>query len=83
MSLERIRRLVSELTQEPSADADELECQAMQLLLHEYAAAVAQLRAVARSADRDVAAAAVPIQETRQRFKRRDKRTKAAGRKDT
>lgn len=81
--LERIRRLISELTHEASADADELERQAMQLLLHEYATAVGLLRAAARSADQRVAGAAVPILETRQRIKRRDKRTKAAGRKKT
>ena len=83
LPVERISRLTSELTQEPAADLDDVDRLAMQILLNEYVAAVAHLRVAARLADRRVAGAAVPIQETRVRIRRREKRTKAVERKKT
>src|SRR5262245_6282502 len=43
--LERIKRLTAELTQEVSTDVDDIDRVAMQLLLNDYAVAVAHLRA--------------------------------------
>ena len=46
--LERIKRLTAELTQEASTGVDDIDRVAMQLLLNDYAVAVAHLRAAMR-----------------------------------
>jgi hypothetical protein len=68
--LDRIAHLTSELQQRLDHDIDEVDALAMQLLLTDYAAAVAHLRAVARVAEQHVEKAAAPVDEAR-RFMRR------------
>jgi hypothetical protein len=78
---ERIGRLTSELGHRAAPDADDLDHLAMRLLLNDYTAAVAHLRATARLAEQRVAAAAVPIQETRRRIRLQAKHAAGATRK--
>ena len=71
--LERIVRLTSELRDGAETDVDDIDRLATRLLLNDYAAAVAHLRAVARLAEQRIADATTPIQETRLLIRRRDK----------
>jgi hypothetical protein len=68
--LDRIAQVTSELHARINAEIDDVDALAMQVLLNDYATAVAHLRAVARLAQHHVEAAAVPIDEAR-RFVRR------------
>jgi hypothetical protein len=67
--LERIRRLTSELTPGTASAIDEIDGLTMRLLLNEYSVAVAHLREATRLSVHRIAAAAVPIQETRRRVR--------------
>jgi hypothetical protein len=76
--VERIKRLTAELAQEAPADIDDIDQLAMRLLLNDYTAAVAHLRAAMRLTERRMAEATVPIQEAELHVKQRDKRAKGA-----
>ena len=79
--LARIGRLTSELRQRGTVDIDDIDRVAMRMLLSDYAAAVAHLRATARLAEQRLADAAAPIQEMRLLIRRRDKLAAGAKRK--
>jgi hypothetical protein len=81
LPLERIRRLTSELTPRAAAAIDEIDGLTMRLLLNEYSVAVAHLREVTRLAEERIAAAAVPIQETRRHVRDQLKRAEARRKK--
>jgi len=76
--LERIQRLTVELTQHAATDVDDIERLTMQLLLNDYKAAVAHLRAAMRLAEQRMADATLPIQEAGLHVKQREKRAKGA-----
>jgi hypothetical protein len=59
--LERMRRLASELQQQSPDAADDLDSVMVRLLLNDYTAAIAHLRAVARLAEQNVASAGASI----------------------
>ena len=80
---ERIGRLTSEMMQTAAPDVDDLDRLAMRLLLNDFTAGVAHLRATIRLVEQRVAAAAVPIQEARLRVRRREKHAAGAARKTT
>jgi hypothetical protein len=69
----RIRELTRILQQRPLDGNDDIDALAMRLLLNDYIAALAHLRAVARAAASLVDGAAVPVKQS-QRFLRRDDR---------
>jgi hypothetical protein len=73
VSLERISRLTSELAQRAAIDTDDIDRLTMRLLLNEYTAAVAHLRAAARLTEQRMLEATVAIQETRLYLRRRKK----------
>ena len=69
----RIRELTRILQQPPMGGNDDIDALAMRLLLNDYMAAIAHLRAVARAAASLVDGAAAPVKQT-QRFLRHDDR---------
>jgi hypothetical protein len=71
----RIRELTSMLQQRAVEGIDEIDALAMRLLLNDYSAAVAHLRAVAREAAALIDGAAAPVKDS-QRFLRIDHRRK-------
>ena len=76
LPLERIRQL-TELVDQRSTEADEVDAVAMRLLLNDYAAAVGHLRAVTRDAGSRLDAAAGPVADVR-RFLWRDEKLREA-----
>jgi hypothetical protein len=78
LPLERIRRLTLELTSRAAAAIDEIDGLAMRLLLNEYSVAVAHLREVARLAEQKIAAATIPILETRRHVRGQKKRAEVS-----
>jgi hypothetical protein len=63
--LERIRRIASELQRQSPDAADDLDSVMARLLLNDYTASIAHLRAVARLAEQSVAAAGTSIHGAR------------------
>ena len=82
MPLERISRLTAELTQHAPADIDDIDRLAMRLLLNDYTAAVAHLRAATRLTEQRMADATLPIQEAGLHVRQREKRAKGAENSD-
>lgn len=74
---ERIRRITADLLERGDSRNDDVDALAIRLLLNDYMAAVAHLRAVVRDAGRRIDAAAEPISATR-RFVWRDEKLQAA-----
>ena len=74
--LERIKRLTAELTQEASTGVDDIDRLAMQLLLNDYAVAVAHLRAAMRLTEQRMADASIPIQDAGLHVKQRERGAK-------
>jgi len=74
VSLERIGRLTAELLATTATDIDDIDRLAMRLLLNDYTAAVAHLRAAMRLAEQRMADATLPIEEARLHVKPREKR---------
>jgi hypothetical protein len=73
VSRERISRLTSELAQRATIDTDDTDRLTVRLLLNEYTAAVAHLRAAARLTEQRMLEAAGAIQETRRHLRRQKK----------
>jgi hypothetical protein len=78
VALERIKRLTSQLTLQAPTDIDDIDRLAMRLLLNDYIAAVAHLRATMRLTEQRMSDATLPIQEARLQVRQRDKRAKGA-----
>jgi paraquat-inducible protein B len=74
VSLERISRLTAELSQKTASDIDDIDRLAMRLLLNDYTAAVAHLRAAMRLAEQRMADATLPIEQAGLHVKQREKR---------
>lgn len=72
-SIERIRRITAELQDRGDSTSDDIDALAARLLLNDYAAAVAHLRAAARDAARSIDAAEDPIKGVRRFLWRDDK----------
>ena len=68
--LDRIRALTQELRDRPEADADDIDALTLRLLLNDYKAAVANLRAVANAADERLHAASGEINDLRKTVRR-------------
>jgi hypothetical protein len=83
VALERIRRLTAQLTQQAATDIDDIDRLAMRLLLNDYTAAVAHLRAAMRLTEQRMAEATLPIQEAGLHVKQREKRAKGFKHKTT
>jgi hypothetical protein len=81
--LERISRLTAALTQQAPTGIDDIDRLAMRLLLNDYTAAVAHLRAATRLTEQRVAEAHLPIQEVGLHVRRREKRAKGAENRTT
>jgi len=81
--LERISRLTSELTHSAGSGVDDVDRVAVQILLNDYTAAVAHLRATVRLTQERIADTSVPIQQSRALIRRRDKARERAGRQTT
>jgi hypothetical protein len=83
LPLDRIRRITAELASRPDGASDEGDALAMRLLLNDYIAAVAQLRAVTRDAADRIDAVAPPVADVRQfvwhEQKLREKRRQSGG----
>jgi len=74
----RIREFTSMLQQRAVDGTDEIDALAVRLLLNDYTAAIAHLRAVAREAAALIDGAAAPVKDS-QRFLRVDDRRKLKG----
>ena len=70
--LERIQALTTELQERSTVDADEVDAITMRLLLNDYKAAVAHLRAVANGADSRLLAVAAELHESRKKLRREE-----------
>jgi hypothetical protein len=82
VALERISRLAAELTQNAPTDIDDIDRLAMRLLLNDYTAAVAHLRAATRLTEQRMAEAHAAIQEAGLHVRQREKRAKGTTHKD-
>jgi hypothetical protein len=81
VALERIKRLAMELTQQGRTDIDDIDRLTMRLLLNDYTAAVAHLRAAMRLTEQRMSDATLPIQEAGLRVKQRDRHAKGENHK--
>ena len=79
----RIRALTRMLQQQPTDGNDDIDLLAMRLLLNDYSAAVAHLRAVARIAASLVDGAAAPVKEGHRFLRVDDKKRQKQARSDT
>jgi hypothetical protein len=78
--LERIQALTMELQERSAADADEVDAITMRLLLNDYKAAVAHLRAVANGVDSRLLAVGAALHQSRKTVRREEEMaTKRAG----
>ncbi len=72
----RIRELTGMLQHQPLEGNDDIDALAMRLLLNDYIAALAHLRAVARVAASLVDGAAVPVKQSQRLLRLEDRRQK-------
>ncbi len=80
VSFERISRLTAELLETTATGTDDIDRLAMRLLLNDYTAAVAHLRAAMRLAEQRMSDATLPIEEAGLHVKSREKRATRAPR---
>jgi hypothetical protein len=79
--LERIQALTLELQERSATDIDDVDAITMRLLLNDFKAAVAHLRAVANGADARLHTAGAELHESRKRLRREEEMAmKQAGR---